>query len=116
MNQVVGDFLQPVQARAEAAGFLHVPRDVSLAVLPDHQRGRHRGIVLRRHVDPVVGLHAAVELARMDELLGDAALRHTRPRVRVGRIGGHVVGAAELRAVDQVVEAMRRFPREAAPT
>jgi len=108
VNQVVGDFMKPVQAGTEPALLLQVARDVPLSVLPDHERRWHRGVVLRGHVNPVVALHAAVQLAGVDELLGDAALRHARPRVRERAVGGHVVRPAEALSVDEVVEPVRR--------
>ena len=100
--------MQPVQAWAQPALLFHIPGDVALAVLPDHQRGRNGRVVLRGHVDPVVALHAGVELARVHELFRNAALRHSRARVRQRPVRRHVIGAAEFLPVDQVVEPMRR--------
>ena len=43
--------------------------DVAGAILKDHERGGRLWIVLRRHVDPVLALHAVVDFAGVDDLL-----------------------------------------------
>ena len=107
MDQVVGDFMKPVQAGQSRHCSSSVPRDVPLSVLPDHQRRWYRRVVLRGHVNPVVALHAPVQLAGVHELLGDPPLGHARPRVRERAVGGHVGRPAESLAVDEVVEPVR---------
>ncbi len=92
-----------------------------LAVLVDHQAGRHGRIVLRGHVDPVSVLGAGIGLARQcegpaDLALGNAFLRHgirTQPVLGIG-IGARGHGFLNPRA--RLLGCSRLLPRGLART
>jgi hypothetical protein len=48
----------------------------------------------------------------MDQLFGQTPLRNARPLIRIWRVRRHVDRTAELRAVNDVVEAVRRTNAE----
>ena len=54
-------------------GIVAVAVDVPLAVLKDHERGGSFRIVLRGNVNPVIALHAVVDFAGVDDLVGECA-------------------------------------------
>ena len=114
LNQVVGHFLDAVETRAQIAIVFGIAAAKANAVLPDHERGGLRSVVLRRHVNPVVGLHALVDLADVNLLLGHRAARHVGLLVGIGRIGGNVVGPADNLAVNDVVKFVGRAGLELA--
>ena len=61
-----------------AAGLRHH----TAAILKDHHTGRFRGVVLRRHVDPVIPHRAGIDLAG-ERLPRDRALRNAGLALRV---------------------------------
>ena len=85
-DQVFGD-------GEEAAA--RVIADQALAVLPHHERGRHGRVHARRGVDPVVGLHAFVDLADDGLLVADLAVWDTGLGVRIGIVADGVAASAE---------------------
>src|SRR4029077_19839638 len=64
--------------------------------------------VLRRHIDPVVALHAVINRARLDDFLRQSTLRHSGLRIRIGPVRRHIGRAAGARAIYQVIETMHR--------
>src|SRR5437773_1487381 len=85
-----------------------VSLDQVLAILPDHERRGNVLVVLRGHIDPVVALHAIVNLAGVDDFFRQRALWHAGPGVRIGTVRWHICRATSARAIHHVIETMHR--------
>ena len=101
MRSLIRQIIQHVQRPPAVA------RDVPLPVLPDHQRGRLGRIVLGGNVNPVIVLHARVNLAREDHLLGHLALRHVGLLIGRGQEHRYIQASTKRLPVDYVMKLMR---------
>ena len=77
---------------------------VAGSILKDHEGGGGLGGVLRRDVDPVVRLHAVVDLAGVGELFAEMSGGRAGLEIGEGTEGGQVEAASEAAASDFVVE------------
>ena len=92
-------------------GIIAVAIDVTAAILKHHHRcGRFR-IVLRRHIDPVLALHAVVDFAGVDDLVRQASGGHAGLQITQRTKRRQIEPPAELRAGDHVVELVQPADR-----
>ncbi len=78
--------------------------DAPLAILPDHQGGRLGGIVLSGNIDPVIALHALVNLARVHDLFRELAFGDAGMFVGVRTERRDIALAADPLSVDHVIK------------